>query len=126
MSKRVNMNKVHRNDNKRFIIPKLMFLFMQLTIWFSFIALSHPVEQLLYFIRLWRGTYQFEQILSDMTYEIPEFSADKQLIVHYDRLKPCRLPPAEFADLSTNALENTDTSTNWLSHKLLPTTNVAR
>ena len=31
-----------------------------------------------------------------MTYKIREIETNKELIVHYDRMKPCRSPPGGF------------------------------
>ena len=44
----------------------------------------------------WRGPYKITQVISEMTYKIREIETNKELIVHYDRMKPCRLPPGGF------------------------------
>ena len=44
----------------------------------------------------WRGPYKITQVISEMTYKICEIETNKELIVHYDRMKPCRLPPGNF------------------------------
>ena len=41
----------------------------------------------------WRGPYRIEQVISELTYKIKELETGKELVVHYDRLKPCRVPP---------------------------------
>ena len=47
----------------------------------------------------WRGPYKITQVISEMTYKIREVETNKELIVHYDRMKPCRSPPGGFAPL---------------------------
>ena len=44
----------------------------------------------------WRGPYKITQVISEMTYEICEIGTNKELIVHYDRMKPCRSPRGGF------------------------------
>ena len=44
----------------------------------------------------WRGPYKITQVISEMTYKIREIETNKELIVHYDRMKPCRSPPGGF------------------------------
>ena len=41
----------------------------------------------------WRGPYQIEQVISELTYKVRELETNKELIVHYDRMKPCHAPP---------------------------------
>ena len=41
----------------------------------------------------WRGPYKITQVISDMTYKICEIATNKELIVPYDRMKPCCSPP---------------------------------
>ena len=41
----------------------------------------------------WRGPYQILKGISDLTYKVHELATIKELIVHYDRMKPCRMPP---------------------------------
>ena len=43
-----------------------------------------------------RGPYQITQVISEMTYKIFEIETNKELIVQYDRMKPCRSPPGGF------------------------------
>ena len=42
----------------------------------------------------WRGPYKITQVISEMTYI--EIETNKELIVHYDCMKPCRSPPGGF------------------------------
>ena len=44
----------------------------------------------------WRGPYKITQVISELTYKIREIETNKELIVHYDRMKPCRSPPGGF------------------------------
>ena len=44
----------------------------------------------------WRGPYKITQVISEMTYIICEIETNKELIVHYDRMKPCHSPPGGF------------------------------
>ena len=41
----------------------------------------------------WRGPYKITQVISEMTYKICDIETNKELIVHYDRMKPCCSPP---------------------------------
>ena len=40
----------------------------------------------------WRELYKITQLISALTYKIPEIETNKELFVPYDRMKPCRLP----------------------------------
>ena len=44
----------------------------------------------------WRGSYKITQVISEITYKIREIETNKELIVHYDRMKPCRSPHGGF------------------------------
>ena len=44
----------------------------------------------------WRGPYKITQVIKEMTYKICQIEAKKELIVHYDRMKPSHLPLGEF------------------------------
>ena len=44
----------------------------------------------------WRAPYKITQAISEMTYKIRELDINKELIVHYDRMKPCCSPPGGF------------------------------
>ena len=59
--------------------------------WYSSIIPQLPKDLVLNFI-FWRGPYKN----SEMTYKIREIETNKELIVHHDRMKPCRLPPGGF------------------------------
>ena len=44
----------------------------------------------------WHGPYKITQVVSEMNYKICEIDTNKELIVHYDRMKPCPSPPGGF------------------------------
>ena len=44
----------------------------------------------------WRSPYKITQVISEMTYKIRERETNKELIVHYDRMKTFRSPPGGF------------------------------
>ena len=44
----------------------------------------------------WKGPYNIEKCLNDVTFRIKEENSSKQRIVHYDRLKPFFEPPPTF------------------------------
>ena len=44
----------------------------------------------------WRDPYKITQVISEMTYKISEIETNKELIVHNDRMKHCRLRPGGF------------------------------
>ena len=52
----------------------------------------------------WRGPYKITQVISEMTYKFCETETNKELIVHYDRMKPCRSPPGGFIPLANTPL----------------------
>ena len=45
----------------------------------------------------WRGPYKITQVISKMTYKIGEIETNKELMVRYDGMEPCRSPPGGFA-----------------------------
>ena len=44
----------------------------------------------------WGGPYKITQVISEMTYKICDIETNKELIVNYDCMKPCRSPPGGF------------------------------
>ena len=44
----------------------------------------------------WRGPYKITQFISEMTYKFCGIEFNKELTVHYDRIKPGRSPPGDF------------------------------
>ena len=44
----------------------------------------------------WRGPYKITQVISEMIYKTCEIETNNELIVHYDRMKPCPSPPGGF------------------------------
>ena len=52
-----------------------------------------PVGKSHKFFSPWKGPYVILQCLNDVTYRIQEIARQKELIVHYDRLKPFHEPP---------------------------------
>ena len=56
-------------------------------------AQLYQLANLQNFFSPWKGPYVIIQDINDVTYRIEDPSTNKQLVVHYDRLKPFKEPP---------------------------------
>ena len=72
------------------------------------------------FFSSWKGPYVVIKCLNEVTFQIKDTSTQKELVVHYDRLKPFREPPP-----TSNVPTRNKKTPNKDTENCVPTSNVS-